>query len=160
MRKQFELTCPAHACASPPSSLPALQRRASCLLSEKMLSGRRRAIKKRLGASLLEAGGRGCHRGEEACSKTHLQYRRCLGVRSKNGHQVINRPEGSAARRSHVAASAHHSAHTTILETFSHLEHSPLLPESLAVCGNFTSVKTKCSCPGRRKKKKKSHSRL
>lgn len=71
----------------PPSSAI----RASCLvrprLSEKMLSERRRAIKKQLwaanAASLLAAGGQRRHTGEEACSKTHLQYRHCLGVRAR-----------------------------------------------------------------------------
>lgn len=137
----------------PPSSAI----RASCLVrprrSEKMLSERRRAIRKQ--RTLLAAGGQGRHTGGGGVFTDTPTVSPLLRCRSSTKEQPSGDQQAgrSAAHRAVTfAASAYHSAHTMILETFSHLEHAPVLPESLAVCGNFTSVKIKCSCPGGRKK--------
>lgn len=79
MQKQFELTCPVHAYASPPSqrrNKSILSCQATALWKDPFRDGRSKAAPSEDGApnaaSLLAAGDQGRHAGEETCSKTHL----------------------------------------------------------------------------------------
>lgn len=79
MQKQFELTCPVHAYASPPSQLcnkSILSCQAMALWKGAFRDGRSKAAPSADGApnaaSLLAAGDQGRHAGEETHSKTHL----------------------------------------------------------------------------------------
>lgn len=148
----------------PPSSA----RRASCLVrprfSERMLSERRRAIKKQLwavnAASLSAAGGQGRHTGEGACSKTHLQYRRCLGVRAapKSSHQVINRlAEVLLAVQSPLLRRLIIPLTQWSLRRFPHLENALVLPPVWLFMAALPPSKQNVLAQGG---KKKSHYRL
>lgn len=158
MWKQLELTCPVHACASPPSPSQLCKKSIlSCqaaVLWKEVLREETSDQKQLRAATLSDAGGQGCHTGEGACSKTHLQYRRCLGVRAalKSSHQVLNRlAEALLAVQSPLLLRLIIPLTQWSFRRFSHLEHALLPPASRAVCGNFTAVKTNGSCPGRKK---------